>query len=284
MSPRASGANEGNELFKEVADELGLADQRDGRGLAMADFDNDGDLDVYISNQGQDGVLYRNDLGNRNHWLQVELTGTNCNRNAIGSRITVVCGRLSQIRELDGGNGDHSQCSHRLHFGLGQQEKVERLEIRWPTGYVERFEDVAADQRVQYTERTSAAFLEERKQFKEAQLEARRKEVEREKRLAAAAASATEEEPPLEWNELEAFKKEYLKHKAAVEQDPTTRGCATSLPWYWTAAGDGPRPCASLRRRLSSIRTRCCIPTRTGCWSAVTGTCTLIARSVSSRT
>ncbi|MEW6746174.1 MAG: VCBS repeat-containing protein [Planctomycetota bacterium] len=63
--------NDGNEMFSEVAAELGLADTRDGRGLALADFDNDGDLDVYISNHGQDGVLYRNDLGNRNHWLQI---------------------------------------------------------------------------------------------------------------------------------------------------------------------------------------------------------------------
>jgi tetratricopeptide (TPR) repeat protein len=212
--------NEGNELFTEVAAALGLADKRDGRGLAIADFDNDGDLDVYISNQGQYGVLYRNDAGNHNHWLQVELTGTHCNRNAIGARVTVVCGNLSQIREVDGGNGDHSQCPHRLHFGLGQHEKVDRLEIRWPTGYVEQFEDLQPNQRLHYTENTPGAFLEERKRFKEAQIEARRLEVEREKRQAAVAASATDEDPPLEWSQLEEFKKEYLKYKAAVGKEP----------------------------------------------------------------
>jgi hypothetical protein len=138
--------NEGNEVFKEVAADLGLADVRDGRGLAIADYDNDGDLDVYISNQGQDGVLYRNDLGTRNNWLQLELTGTNCNRDAIGTRVKLVSGDLTQIREMDGGNGDHSQNPHRIHFGLGQRKTIDFVEVRWPTGYVERFENVEPNQ------------------------------------------------------------------------------------------------------------------------------------------
>ena len=166
---------------------MGLADNHDGRGLAIADFDNDGDLDVYIANQGQKSVLYRNDLGNKNNWLQVELTGTNCNRDAIGSRVTVTCGDLSQIRELDGGNGNHSQCPYRLHFGLGRHEKIDRLEIRWPTGYVERFENLKPNQLLRYTENTPPAFLEERTRFKEAEIEARKLEAEREKREAEAA-------------------------------------------------------------------------------------------------
>jgi tetratricopeptide (TPR) repeat protein len=218
--PKRVFHNEGNETFKEVAAELGLADKRDGRGLAIADFDNDGDLDVYLSNQGQEGALYRNDIGNRNNWLQVELTGTHCNRDAIGTRVKVVCGDLSQIRELDGGNGNHSQCPHRLHFGLGKHQTIDSIEIRWPTGYVERFEDRKPNQLLKFTENTPAAFLEERKRWKEAQIEAWRKEVERQKRQAAAGATTTEEDPPLEWSALEQFKKEYLKYKQEVERDP----------------------------------------------------------------
>ena len=218
--------NEGNEVFKEVAPQLGLADTGDGRGLAIADYDNDGDLDVYIANQGQPSVYYRNEVGNRRNWLQVRLTGTNCNRNAIGARVTVTCGGQSQIREVNGGNGDHSQCPYRMHFGLGHYRQVDQLEIRWPTGYVERFENLPANQRLSYTENTPAEFLVERKKFKEAQIEARRREAEREKKLAESGDADTEAEPDLDWEALQAFKREYLQHKQAVEanpQDPQVR-------------------------------------------------------------
>ncbi len=211
--------NEGNEVFKEVAVSLGLDDTGDGRGLAIADFDNDGDLDVYIANQGQDGVLYRNDIGNRNNWLQVELAGTNCNRNAIGTRVTLVSGDLKQIREVDGGNGDHSQCPYRLHFGLGKRQVVDRIEIRWPTGYVESFEKIEPNQLLRFVEKTPQAFLEERKKWREVQIEAWEREVEREKRLAAAA-PGTPDEAPLDWSQLASFKRAYLELKKTVEKDP----------------------------------------------------------------
>ncbi|MFC1573043.1 CRTAC1 family protein, partial [Candidatus Eisenbacteria bacterium] len=172
--------NQGNETFTEVAHDLGLADVRDGRGLAIADFDNDGDLDVYISNQGQECALYRNDIGNQRNWLQVELEGTNCNRDAIGTRVTVTCGSLTQIRELEGGNGDHSQCPYRMHFGLADHVQVNLLEIRWPTGHVERHENLSVNQLLQFTENTPAAVLEERRQIKEAEIEARKIEAQRE--------------------------------------------------------------------------------------------------------
>jgi tetratricopeptide (TPR) repeat protein len=212
--------NEGNEIFTEVADELGLADIRDGRGLAIADFDNDGDLDVYISNQGQEGALYRNDIGNRYNWLQVELTGTHCNRDAIGGRVRIVTGERTQIRELEGGNGDHSQCPHRMHFGLGTATKVDSLEIRWPTGYVESFANLEPNQLLRFTEATPDSFLEERKRFKEAQIEARNQEAEKEKREAVQASLEGEREADVDWEDLDDFKKSYLGYKQAVAENP----------------------------------------------------------------
>ena len=130
----------------------------------------------------------------------------------------VVSEGLSQIRELDGGNGDHSQCPYRLHFGLGQREKIDYLEIRWPTGFVERFENVKPNQLVKYTENTPKAFLEERRLFKEAQIEAYQLEREREKESTAAADTG---EPDLSWEEQAAFKKEYLDLKQSVLTDPS---------------------------------------------------------------
>ncbi len=215
--------NEGNEFFTEVGKKLGLADIRDGRGLGIADFDNDGDLDVYISNQGQEGVLYRNDIGNKNNWLQVELTGTNCNRDAIGSRVTLVAEGLSQTREMEGGDGNHSQNPYRLHFGLGDRKTIDYLEIRWPTGYVERFDRIKPNQLLKFTENTPRAFLEERKRFKEAQIEARRREVEKEEKEGKAAAKTDDQEPKLTWEEQASFKKEYLRLKEAVQADPNAQ-------------------------------------------------------------
>ncbi|MCP4658549.1 MAG: hypothetical protein GY856_24310, partial [bacterium] len=211
---------EGNEVFKEVAAKLGLADAGDGRGLAIADYDNDGDLDVYLSNQGQEGRLYRNDVGNKNNWLQIELEGTHCNRDAIGTRVTVTTGEVTQIRELNGGNGDHSQNPYRLHFGLGKHANVDKLTVRWPTGYEQSFENLQPNQLLKYVENTPSSFLEERRKWREVEIEAWKKEQERQKRLAAAAASATEEEP-LDWSQMAAFKQAYLKHKKAVEEHAT---------------------------------------------------------------
>lgn len=134
--------------FQEMAEAAGVADTGDGRGIALADFDGDGDLDIFVTNCGQASLLYRNEVGASRHWLQVRLIGTRSNRDAIGSRLTAVAGGLSQIREVDGGNGFSAQSSRVVQFGLGDHSRVDSLEIRWPSGTRQNLKNVAPDQQL----------------------------------------------------------------------------------------------------------------------------------------
>ena len=113
-----------------------------GRGAAFADIDNDGDLDAFVSNNNQRGFLLRNDGGNRNHWIAVRTLGRGSNRDGIGAMVKVMSGDLVQVEEVRSGTGYLSQNDLRLYFGLGQQKKVDRVEIRWPSGIVQKLTDV----------------------------------------------------------------------------------------------------------------------------------------------
>ncbi|MBW2274523.1 MAG: CRTAC1 family protein [Deltaproteobacteria bacterium] len=145
--------NDGLDSFTERGRELGLTSTRDGRGVATLDYDNDGDLDIFIANQGQAPHLYRNDGDGLGHWLMVALEAdaeaTGVNRDALGARVTLVRGDGGRmIREREGGNGYSGQSDPRLHFGLGADESIALLEVRWPDGGVQYLENVAADQRL----------------------------------------------------------------------------------------------------------------------------------------
>jgi hypothetical protein len=130
--------------FKEMAAEAGVDNDRDGRGVGVGDFDNDGRLDLYQANANQESLLYRNVSTGTRHWIELKLTGTKSNRDAIGARVTIKLGGATLIREVDGGNGYAGQSSKRLHFGLGAATKIDSLEIRWPSGRVEKL-DVPVD-------------------------------------------------------------------------------------------------------------------------------------------
>jgi hypothetical protein len=139
--------NDGFESFTEVAAELGLGSVSDGRGVVCMDYDNDGDLDLFVANQGQPPHLFRNELPPGRHWLAVRLVGdraTGTTADAVGARVTVVTASLRQVRERDGGNGYAGQSDPRLHFGLGEEDRVQLLEVRWPDGGLQYLEDVPA--------------------------------------------------------------------------------------------------------------------------------------------
>jgi hypothetical protein len=132
-----------------VSDKAGPAFHKvfPARGLAVGDFNNDGRLDVLIGNNGGAPVLLRNDGGKDNHWLGLKLQGVTCNRDAIGARIAWSAGGLQRSRLKNNGGSYLSSHDPREVLGLGQANKVDWLEIKWPrpSGKVERFTDVTVD-------------------------------------------------------------------------------------------------------------------------------------------
>ena len=138
--------------FTDIAMAVGADDNRDGRGMATADFDNDGDLDIVINNNAGDSgdqeraraVLLRNNIGQKRNWLAVDLEGVESNRDAVGALVTIERQGQKQARLVTAGSGFSSQHSARLYFGLNDQTEVDALTVRWPRGRVERFEKIAA--------------------------------------------------------------------------------------------------------------------------------------------
>ncbi len=123
-----------------------------GRGAAVGDYDNDGDLDVFINNNGGPGVLLRNNNDNENNWVEIRLTGQESNRLAIGARLRVVAGELVQIHEVGAQSSYLSQNSLTAHFGLGSHEQVDTLQISWPSGARQSLHGVPANRLVEVVE------------------------------------------------------------------------------------------------------------------------------------
>lgn len=128
-----------------------------GRGAAFADFDNDGDEDVFVVNHGGPGMLLRNDGGNRNHWLQIDVRGTKSNRQGIGATVRVVLGDTTQTRQIGAQSSYLSQNSLIETFGLGSAARADTIEVRWPGGATVTRTDVQANQRVIISESETAA-------------------------------------------------------------------------------------------------------------------------------
>ncbi|MCC6859691.1 MAG: CRTAC1 family protein [Bryobacterales bacterium] len=152
-TPRVIFRNLGKGRFEELIAEAGpgIEASHSSRGVAFGDFDNDGDVDVLIVNQNEPPSLLRNDLAGGAHWLKVKVTGVKSNRSAIGARVTVRYGGQVQTQEVLSQSSYLSVSDKRLHFGLGAAT-VADIEIRWPLGPVERFEQVPADHLIHVTE------------------------------------------------------------------------------------------------------------------------------------
>ncbi len=124
---------------------------QDGRAVVVFDMDRDGDQDVFVSNYRRRGSLLRNDATGRN-WLEVKLVGTRSNRDAVGARVVVRAGDLVQTREVRIGEAFLSQGSLVQHFGLGAAERVDSIEIRWPSGLEERLGPAEPNRLLRITE------------------------------------------------------------------------------------------------------------------------------------
>ncbi len=133
-----------NGKFEDVTDTLGepVTIARAGRGAAFGDFDNDGDVDVAVNNVHDTPNLYRLDAPTAPAWTELRLVGTTSNRSAIGARVRIVAGGAALVREVRGGGSYYSQNDLRVHAGLGDATRIDRVEIRWPNGRDEVFPEV----------------------------------------------------------------------------------------------------------------------------------------------
>ena len=157
LEPNILYRNKAGEGFADITQSAGVGHIGKGHGVSMADYDADGDLDLYAGVGGHypgdlwHNSLYRNE-GHENHYLIVEVEGTATNRSAIGAHVRVRAGDYVQIAEISSGNGFGCTNSLPMEIGLGKRTRVDTVEVRWPSGKIERRIDLDVDQTLRFTE------------------------------------------------------------------------------------------------------------------------------------
>jgi hypothetical protein len=139
--------NLGNGRFADISERLGapVTVPKAGRGAAFGDFDNDGQTDIAIANVNDQPDLFHLVGTSAHHWITLKLRGTRSNRDAIGARVRCVSGGVTEWQEVRGGGSYLSQNDFRVHFGLGTAARVERVDVRWPNGLEETWENLPVD-------------------------------------------------------------------------------------------------------------------------------------------
>jgi enediyne biosynthesis protein E4 len=145
--------NAGNGRFADVSEAggPGITAPLNSHGVAAADFDNDGSVEILVNNSHDAPSLLKN-LGDHGNWLLLKLVGTKSNRDAIGARVTLVVNGRKQMQEVRSGGGYNSQSDFRLRFGLGKAVQAEEVEIRWPSGAIQKLSTMKANQILTVTE------------------------------------------------------------------------------------------------------------------------------------
>ena len=146
--------NDGRGRMREIGREAGpgFAEERVGRTLVAGDIDNDGDLDLLVTNNGGNAELLRNEGASGNGSVLIRLVGSQSNRSAVGARVRVTAGGATQVREVKAGSSYLGQNDLRVHVGLGKATRIDRLEVRWPNGQNEIVQGAAVNQILTVTE------------------------------------------------------------------------------------------------------------------------------------
>jgi hypothetical protein len=149
LEPNRFFRNNGDGTFSDLTNFVGFARPgKKGHGVAFVDIDEDGDLDIFAQLGGHYpgdhtyNAFYRNLKGNQNHWLELDLRGVKSNRFGVGAQITVKAGKLVVYREVKGSEGFGATSPYRQHFGLAQARKIDSVEVRWPSGITQKFEQL----------------------------------------------------------------------------------------------------------------------------------------------